>query len=51
MNGEMFLTDAEVSRPTGRKMKSAQIDALRQMSVPFFVNATGHAVVTRTHRR
>ncbi|CAH0447757.1 hypothetical protein LMG10661_03830 [Ralstonia syzygii subsp. syzygii] len=47
MTASMFLTDDEVSRLTGRKMKGAQIDALRQMGVPFFVNATGHAVVTR----
>lgn len=47
MSGPMFLSDDEVSRLTGRKMKSAQINALRQMGVPFFVNATGHAVVTR----
>lgn len=47
MNGPMFLTDDEVSRLTGRKMKGAQIDALRLMGIPFFMNATGHAVVTR----
>jgi len=47
MSTSMFLTDDEVSRLTGRKMKGAQIDALRQMGVPFFVNATGHAVVTK----
>lgn len=47
MNGPMFLTDEEVSRLTGRKLKGAQISTLRLMGIPFFVNATGRAVVTR----
>lgn len=47
MSTSIFLSDDEVSHLTGRKMRGAQIDALRQMGVPFFVNARGHAVVTR----
>jgi hypothetical protein len=43
----MFLEPAEISVLTGRKFKSLQIDALRQMGIPFFVNATGHPVVAR----
>ncbi|MQR02350.1 DUF4224 domain-containing protein [Glaciimonas soli] len=43
----MFLESGELSALTGRKMKSQQIGALRQMGIPFFVSATGHAVVTR----
>ena len=42
----MFLTDKEVAILTGRKMKGRQIEALRQMGVPFRINATGHAIVT-----
>jgi hypothetical protein len=44
----MFLEDAEIVTLTGKKMKSHQIDALRKMGIPFFVNATGHPVVTRS---
>jgi hypothetical protein len=43
-----FLDDDEVVKLTGRKMKGHQIDALRKMGLPFFVNATGHPVVTRS---
>jgi hypothetical protein len=44
---EMFLSDEEIAQLTGRKFKSHQILTLRQMRIPFFVNATGHPVVTR----
>jgi len=43
-----FLDDAELVALTGRKMKSRQIIELRRMGLPFFVNATGHAVVARS---
>jgi hypothetical protein len=43
----MFLEDDEIAKLTGRKMKGHQVLALRQMGIPFFVNATGHPVVTR----
>lgn len=43
----MFLTEEELAILTGRKMKGRQIEALRQMGVPFRINATGHAIVTR----
>lgn len=43
-----FLDDDEIVKLTGRKMKGHQIMALRKMGLPFFVNATGHAVVTRS---
>lgn len=42
-----FLDQAEIATLTGRKFKSRQIDALRRMAIPFFVNATGHPVVAR----
>lgn len=43
-----FLEDDEIARLTGRKMKGLQIETLRHMGIPFFVNATGHPVVTRS---
>lgn len=42
-----FLEQAEIATLTGRKFKSRQIDPLRRMAIPFFVNATGHPVVAR----
>jgi hypothetical protein len=42
-----FLQPAEIATLTGRKFKSRQIDTLRRMAIPFFVNATGHPVVAR----
>lgn len=47
MSLNTFLDPAELTTLTGRKFKSRQIDALRQMGIPFFVNATEHPVVTR----
>ena len=47
MTNTMFLEDDEIVRLSGRKMKGHQIIALRQMGIPFFVNATGHPVITR----
>lgn len=44
---EMFLTKDELVTLTARKLKRQQIEQLRKMAVPFFVNATGHPVVTR----
>lgn len=43
----MFLEDDEVAVLTGRKFKSLQVDQLRRMGIPFFVNALGRAVVAR----
>jgi hypothetical protein len=43
-----FLNDDEIAELTGRKIKSKQIEALRKMGLPFFVNAIGRAVVTRS---
>jgi hypothetical protein len=42
-----FLDQAELAQLTGRKIKSKQIEALRQIGLAFFVNATGHPVVAR----
>ncbi|MDR5800605.1 DUF4224 domain-containing protein [Caballeronia sp. LZ001] len=44
---DLFLADDDVARLTGRKTRTAQIKALRAMGVPFFVNATGRAIVAR----
>lgn len=44
----VFLESKEIADLTGRKMKGKQIEALRHMGMPFFVNATGHPVVTRS---
>lgn len=43
----MFLEEDEVAVLTGRKFKSRQVDQLRRMGVPFFVNALGRAIVAR----
>lgn len=43
-----FLTPEEIAVLSGRKSKSRQIEALRTMGVPFFVNGIGHAVVARS---
>jgi hypothetical protein len=43
----MFLDREEVAFLTGRKTKRHQIDALRRMGLVYFVNATGHPIVTR----
>lgn len=43
-----FLTADDLATLTGRKIKSLQVQALRKMGVPFFINAVGRPVVTRT---
>lgn len=47
MTPDVFLTDNELAKLTGFKIKSRQIDWLRAQGLPFFVNGTGHPVVTR----
>lgn len=47
MSDDLFLTEEQLARFTGRRMKSRQIAWLRAEGVPFRVNATGHPVVTR----
>lgn len=42
----LFLTREELHTLTGRKMKSKQIETLRHMGLPFWVNACGHPVVS-----
>lgn len=43
----LFLTDQELARLTGYKIKSRQIAWLRSQGNPFRVSGTGHPVVTR----
>ncbi|SNU86994.1 Uncharacterised protein [Pandoraea sputorum] len=44
---DTFLSPEEVSYLTGRQLKAKQVDALRKMGIPFFVNARGAAIVAR----
>lgn len=44
----VFLGSEEIAVLTGRKIKSKQIEALRKMGLPFFVNACGKPVVSRS---
>ncbi|WP_413213932.1 DUF4224 domain-containing protein [Paraburkholderia kururiensis] len=43
----MFLSPDELAVLTGRKVKSKQIDSLRRMGIPFFINACGRPIVAR----
>lgn len=43
----MFLEPHEVRQLTGRAFKGQQIDALKRMGIPFYVNAAGRPVVVR----
>ena len=43
---ETFLTTEAMVKLTGRRRKSKQIEALRTMNLPFWVNAIGWPVVT-----
>lgn len=45
---ETFLTKDEIATLTGRKTKSKQIEALRKMALPFWVNAHDAPVVPRS---
>ncbi|WP_432757124.1 DUF4224 domain-containing protein [Burkholderia glumae] len=45
---DMFLSPIELAVLTGRKVKSKQVEALRRMGVPFFINACGRAIVARS---
>jgi len=44
---EIFLNDDDVAILTGQKRKSGQIVALRDMGIPFFINAANKPVVTK----
>jgi hypothetical protein len=44
----MFLTKEEVTELTGRKTKSKQVEQLRKMPIPFWLNAAGAPIVARS---
>jgi hypothetical protein len=44
---DRFLTADELAELTGRKVKAKQIEVLRRMALPFWVNALGKPVVAR----
>ena len=44
----MFLTKEELAILTGRKTKSKQVEQLRKMRLPFWVNAIDAPVVARS---
>lgn len=44
----MFLTPEEIAELTGRKVKRLQVEQLRTMGIPFYVNAVGRPVVVRS---
>ncbi|MFK3740561.1 DUF4224 domain-containing protein [Massilia sp. TN1-12] len=43
-----FLERDEIKALTGRSYVKLQIEALKNMGIPFFVNAIGRPVVTRS---
>ena len=45
---DMFLTKDELMTLTARKSKRHQIEQLRSMGIPFFINAVNGPVVTRS---
>lgn len=42
----IFLDPEDVRVLTGKAQKAKQVQQLRKMGVPFFVNASGHPIVT-----
>lgn len=44
----MFLTPEEIAELTGRKLRRLQVEQLRTMGIPFYVNAVGRPVVVRS---
>lgn len=45
---DTFLTRGEIAELTRRKYVRLQIEALRKMGLPFFINAIGRPVVLRS---
>ena len=44
---EMFLCDDDMALLTGYKRKALQVQQLRRMGIPFFVNAAGQPIVAK----
>ncbi len=43
---ELFLTKEQLARLTGRKWRTKQVEQLRRMGLPFYINAGGEPIVT-----
>lgn len=43
-----FLSDDDVAILTGRKIRKLQVEQLRKMGIPFYLNAVGRPVVARS---
>lgn len=48
MSESAFLSGQDVAILTGRKLKSCQVVQLRKMGIPFYINASGRPIVTRS---
>lgn len=48
MDEEIFLTKDQVIQLTGRRSPRKQIEALRSMTIPFFVNSQGRPIIALT---
>lgn len=44
---DTFLTPEEIAILTGRKVRRLQVEALRKMGIPFWVNAIDAPIVAR----
>lgn len=45
---DMFLKKEEVAELTGRVVRAKQIETLRKMALPFWINARGDPIVPRS---
>ncbi len=43
-----FLDAPDIRRLTGKAQKAKQVQQLRTMGIPFYVNASGHPIVARS---
>lgn len=43
----IFLEPIEIRVLTGKAQKAKQVQQLRKMGVPFYINASGHPIVAR----
>ena len=48
MNVDLFLNAEEVHQLTGFKRKTKQIQQIKKMGIPFFINATNRPIVSRS---
>lgn len=45
---DTFLTREETVQLTGRKQPKKQVETLKKNGIPFFINAAGYPVVSRS---